>query len=65
MAPTRRPVVHRITGLIHAAEFAAQHLVLVVVVDRVAAVANVPVMARVLLTVGTLIGQWWLHKRPR
>jgi hypothetical protein len=65
MAPTPRPADHRLAGLLHAAEFAAQHLLFAVVVDRVAAVANVPVMARVLLTVGTLAGQWWLHKRPR
>jgi hypothetical protein len=65
MAPTPRPAVQRLAGLIHAAKFAAQHLLLAIVVDRVAVVANVPVMARVLLTVAILAGQWWLHKRPR
>jgi hypothetical protein len=65
MAPTPRPAVHRLAGLQHAAGFAAQHLLLAVVIDRLAAVANVPVRARALMALGTLAGHWWLRKRHR
>ena len=65
MAPTPRPAVHRLAGLLRAAELAAQHLLLAIVVDGVAAVAHVPVMARVTLTVGLLAGHWWLRDRDR
>ena len=63
MAPTRRPVVHRITGLIHAAAFAAQHLVLVVVVEIAAAIVHAPLGARIALSVAFIVGHWWLRKR--
>jgi len=65
MAPTPQPAVHRSAGLARAAEFAAQHLLLAVVMDRIAAVAHVTVMARAALTVGSLACHWWWHKRKR
>ena len=65
MAPTPRPAVDRLAGLLRAAEFAAKHLLLAVVVDGVAMVAQVPVTARAFVAIGCVLGHWWLHERHR
>ena len=65
MAPTPRPAVHRLAGFHRVAALATQHLLLAIVVDRLAVVENMHVMARALLAVGIFAGQWWQHRRPR
>jgi hypothetical protein len=64
MASTRRPVVHRITGLIHVAAFGAQHLALVVAVEIAATMVHAPLGARVVLSVVFIASHWWIS-RPR
>jgi len=63
MASTRRPVAHRITGLIHGAAFAAQHLVLVVAVEIAAMIVHAPLGVRAALAVALLLGHWRLRRR--
>lgn len=64
MAPTPRPAVQRLAALIHAAAFTARHLLIAVVLDRLAAVAHVPITVRVLLTLGVIVRHWRVRKRP-
>jgi hypothetical protein len=63
MAPTPRPAIHRRAVLIHAAVYAAKHLLIAVAVDRLAVLAHVSVTARVLLTLVVIVGAWQVRKR--
>jgi len=63
MASTLRPAVRRITGSIRTATTVAQHLVLVVVADVAATAAHAPLVARVVLGIGCLVGHWRIHRR--